>query len=92
MIAHYGYEDGAGRFYLTVDTGRCTGCGECVPACGAGVLEMIEEDPVEERMVAAVAEAHRRQLRDSCAPCKPAGDGPLPCVAACPPAAISHSW
>ena len=92
MKAHYGYEDGSGRYYLTIDTDRCTSCEECVRICPAGVLEMVEEDPIEERMVAAVADAVRKQLRYACSPCKPGGHGTLPCVAACAPGAIEHSW
>jgi ferredoxin len=90
--AHYGYEDASGRYYLTIDTDRCTSCEECVKACPAGVLEMVEEDPIEEKMVAAVADATRRQLRYACDPCPPHGDKALPCVAACEPGAIERSW
>ena len=94
MRAHYGYEDGSGTTYITIDTERCNGCEDCVKACPAGVLTMAEEDPIEERMVAAVAESQRKQLRSACSPCKP-GDRPaaaLPCVKACGPDAIAHSW
>jgi Fe-S-cluster-containing hydrogenase component 2 len=92
MKAHYGYEDGSGRYYITVDTDLCDGCEQCVKLCPSGVLAMVEEDPVEERMVAAVAAAHGKKIKYSCAPCKATGHGALPCVAACPPRAIVHSW
>ena len=92
MKAHYGYEDGSGRYYLTVDTDRCDGCAKCVKACPAAVLALMEEDPVEERMVAAVAPAHGKKIKYSCAPCKPTGYTALPCVVACEPGAIAHSW
>ena len=92
MLAHYGYEDGSGRYYITVDTARCTGCRDCVVVCPAHVLAMIEEDPVEERLVAAVSDEHRRKIKYSCGPCKPAGYTSLPCVVACKPDALSHSW
>jgi len=92
MQAHYGYEDGSGRYYITVDTERCTGCVDCVTACPAGVLEMVEEDPIEERLVAAVGEAHRKKIKYSCNPCKPAGYTTLPCIVACEPVALTHSW
>ena len=70
MQASYGYEDGAGRFYITVDTDLCNGCGDCVPACPAGVLEMVEEDPLEDTLVAAVSDEHRKKIKYSCNPCK----------------------
>jgi len=92
MLAHYGYEDGSGRYYISVDTERCTGCEECVHVCPAQVLEMIEEDPIEERLVAAVAAAHRKQIKYSCNPCKPTGYTSLPCVEVCEPLALQHSW
>jgi Fe-S-cluster-containing hydrogenase component 2 len=92
MLAHYGYEDGSGSYDITVDTVRCTGCRDCVVVCPARVLTMIEEDPVEERLVAAVSDEHRKKIKYSCSPCKAAGYTSLPCVVACEPIALSHSW
>ena len=92
MIANYGYKDGSGEFFITIDTDRCIGCeGHCVNTCPAGALEMIVDD-YDDR-VAAVADEHRNKISDSCAPCKSArGATPLPCVTACPNSALSHSW
>ena len=93
MKAHYGYKDGAGDFFIVIDTDLCTDCLEhaCVPACPEEVLEIITDD--YDDLVAAVAENHRKKLKYSCAPCKPERDRPpLPCVAACPFNAIAHSW
>ena len=72
----------------------CYQCGSCVAVCPAQVLVMIEEDPMEQVLVAAVSDEHRRKIKESCAPCKPTGhDSPtLPCVAACESVAIQHSW
>lgn len=95
MLANYGYKDGSGEYFITIDTDRCAGCGDCVVACPANVLEVVEDefDPIEGGMVAAVREAHRKKIKYSCAPCKPtSGERRLPCVLACKPAAISHSW
>lgn len=91
MKANYGYADGSGEYYLTIDTDRCDGCGDCVPACPAGILEVVPDDYDEPK--AAVKEEFRRTLGDRCpgyhARC--ARDTPN-CHAACKPAAIEHSW
>ena len=95
MLANYGYRDGAGEFYITIDTDKCDGCGECVDACPAGVLETSEDpaDPFREEPVALVSDEHRKKIKYSCSPCKPTGNQPpLPCVTACESGAISHSW
>ena len=91
MIANYGYKDGSGEYFISMNTDLCDGCGDCVTACPAGVLEMIVNDYDEK--VAAVTDAHRKKIKYSCAPCKPVQDRPvLPCIAACKPVVIQHSW
>lgn len=93
MIAHYGYKDAEGEFYIAIDTARCARCDAkpCVAACPQSLFRE-EEGPYGD-MAVAVDDARRRRLRDECAPCKPnRGRRPLPCVAACPFDAIRHSW
>ncbi|HLD35575.1 MAG TPA: 4Fe-4S dicluster domain-containing protein [Planctomycetota bacterium] len=97
MLANYGYNDGSGDFFITIDTDKCTGCGDCIKVCPAKVLEMItdESDPFREIPVVAVTGEHRKKIKYSCSPCKgvqhkSASD--LPCVKACSPGAIAHSW
>lgn len=91
MIANYGYKDGSGEYFISLNTDRCDGCGDCVTACPVGVLEMIVNDYDEK--VAAVTDAQRKKIKYSCAPCKPLQDRPpLPCIAACKPVVIAHSW
>ena len=93
MRANYGYKDGSGDFFITVDTDPCAECGDhpCVDACPAGLFEIIEDDYGD--TVCAVKEEHRRQIKYSCAPCKPAGGRTsLPCTDACPADALVHSW
>ena len=59
MKAHYGYKDGAGEFYIIIDTDKCIECADhpCVPACPEGVLEIIVDDYDDE--VCAVVQDHR---------------------------------
>ncbi len=95
MIANYGYKDGSGDYFITIDTGRCDGCGECIPACPGGCFQVGEDpnDPLREEPAAIVTESVRNRIKYVCAPCKPSiGRPPLPCVTACPGNAISHSW
>ena len=67
MLANYGYKDGSGDYYITIDTDKCDGCGECVTACPAKVLETRtdESDPFRDLPVAAVTEEHRKKIKYS---------------------------
>jgi len=93
MIANYGYKDGSGEYFISIDTDKCASCAdhECISACPEIVLEIITDD--YDDTVAAVVEEHRKKLKYTCAPCKPtSGKKPLPCVQACKYGAITHSW
>ncbi len=95
MKANYGYKDGSGEYYITIDTELCNGCTKCVEACPENVLEVVENemDPLAEDLVARVSDEHRKKIKYSCAPCKPTTEPrTLPCVQSCEPGAISHSW
>ena len=94
MKANFGYKDGSGEFFIQLDTDLCNGCGDCVPACPAGVLELKENeyDPLGETQIAVVREANRKTIKYDCAPCKGTSHQALPCVKACKPGAIAHSW
>lgn len=95
MLANYGYQDASGEYYITIDTDRCDGCGECASVCPASVFDILEEDPNDvfrEAPVAVVADEKRKALKYECNPCKPKPVSSLPCIQACKPGAISHSW
>ena len=106
MLANYGYSDGSGTFLITVDTDRCDGCGKCIEACQFNVLEVVpnEFDPIGEDIMATVTEDQRKKIKYACASCKQYLNylskvetlqeeiNKLPCVAACPTQAITHSW
>jgi len=92
--AHYGYKDGSGDYFIIIDTDKCNSCGKCVEAGPYHVLEMVpNEFDLEGNPMAVVMEEHRKKIKYSCAPCKPvAGERKLPCVLACAPKAVEHSW
>lgn len=96
MLANYGYKDASGDYFITIDTDKCNGCGDCVPACPSQVFVTLDEDPNDpfrEGPVAIVVKEKSKKLKYECNPCKPAGDRPpLPCMIACTKGAISHSW
>ena len=94
MIANYGYKDGSGEYFISIDTDKCNGCGDCIPVCPAGVLEVRDNefDPLAEDKMAAVTEAQRKKLSYVCAECKSDKALPLPCIESCDLNAIEHSW
>ncbi len=95
MRANFGYKDGSGEFYITLDTDRCNGCGDCVPACRAQILELADNDydPFASSQIAVVRYANRNTIKYDCGPCKPpSGARMLPCENACQAGALSHSW
>jgi len=94
MLANYGYKDGSGDYFITIDTDKCTGCGKCVEVCPFDVLAVgeNENDPLSDQKVAFVTEAERKKIKYTCAPCKPNKDAIPPCINACEPNAITHSW
>jgi len=91
MIVHHGYRDGSGEFFVVVDTRKCDACGKCAPACPSAILEMgtVFED-LEDRPVAVVKEANRRELKGACAACPHPGNER--CVKACAPGALAVIW
>ncbi len=94
MIAHYGYQDGSGAYYISIDTERCVTCSNahaCIAACPQQVFELITDDYDEQ--VIAVRADKSRQLASLCSACKSApAEAGLPCTAACAEGAIEHSW
>lgn len=94
MKANYGYKDGSGDFFITIDTDKCNGCRKCVEACPYGVMAVGEDenDPLSEKEVAFVTENERKKIKYTCAPCKPNKKAIPPCIKACKMDAIMHSW
>lgn len=92
IITYYGYMDGSGEYYIVVDSEKCNGCGECVTHCPKQVLEIIQTMvDLEEQLVAAVKEEHRKNIKYSCSACRPE-KATTPCVSACKRKAITCIW
>lgn len=90
MKVQYGYSDGTGEYFITIDYNLCNGCGECIKQCPAGIF-IPEKDGASLRAV--VKEESRKRLA---ALCPGAGACPLgktkSCQYLCPVKAVSHSW
>jgi predicted CoA-substrate-specific enzyme activase len=87
---HYGYSDGTGDYFITIDNALCDGCGECVTACPEGILEIIEKDGL--RPKASIKEQFRKKLAYVCPGFEVCGKNETDCHSACPQNAIDHSW
>lgn len=91
MICNYGYADASGNFYITVDTDKCNGCGDCVKACPQNVLTVEEDDYGDE--VVMVKEDIKSKLSYVClgyeSVCK---NNESNCHSACPFGVITHTW
>ncbi|GAB4175578.1 MAG: hypothetical protein Fur0039_18170 [Rhodocyclaceae bacterium] len=94
MIANYGYKDGSGEYYISIDTDKCIRCEvgrACLTACPKGMFETMVDDYDDE--VVWIKAQFRKSLSYDCAQCKPSGGHTqLPCTDACTPGAIRHSW
>ncbi|NOZ84237.1 MAG: ferredoxin [Epsilonproteobacteria bacterium] len=92
MIANYGYMDGSGEYYITIDTDKCAECrGKmCVTACPKALFERVTDDYDDD--VVKIADGKVKDIRYQCMECKPPGHPVLPCIAACTPMALKHSW
>jgi predicted CoA-substrate-specific enzyme activase len=89
MKIHYGYTDGTGEYSITIDTGRCNGCGECVPACPSGIFVVAKDNGSEPK--AKVNEEARKKLAFLC-PGFRSCNLEQNCHDICSSEAISHSW
>ena len=91
MIYNYGYQDGLGEFYITIDGELCDGCAQCVSACSSGVLEMWTDD--YDSYVVKVVDREKKRISYTCAACTPDSHvRPRLCHAACKAGAITHSF
>ncbi len=92
IITHYGYCDGSGEYYISIDSGKCDGCGKCMSLCPRSALnlETILVD-LEDVVVAAVSDEYRKKIKYTCSSCQPE-NGKTPCILACEKRAINCIW
>ncbi|MDD4793999.1 MAG: acyl-CoA dehydratase activase [Dehalococcoidales bacterium] len=86
----YGYDDGTGSYFISIDEELCSGCGKCVDACPAGIFTMSRRNG---RIVAEVKEEARKRLPILCpgvGNCRKLNS--ITCQAVCGENAIEHSW
>ena len=93
MKISYGYTDATGEYYITVDTDRCSGCGDCIPACPRGLFELHVDD-YDQEVVQVKPEAVRKLgfLCPGSEVGKRAESCGVACRAACGSEVFHHSW
>jgi len=91
MIIHYGYEDGSGRYYVSINAEKCNACGACIDTCPEKIIkEDVVMIDIEDKEVAVVDDAFRRRIRDTCGVCHKTGT--IRCVEVCTMEAIEATW
>ncbi len=91
MRIQYGYNDATGDYFITIDTGKCNGCGECVCVCPSDIYEINPDE--NGKNVSLVKGSARKKLSILCpgaGNCNGKGKGN--CQTICPENAISLSW
>ena len=92
VITHYGYSDGSGEYYITIDTDKCSGCGKCVKTCPNSALQLEEMFiDLEDKTVVSVVEEQRKKIKYTCSSCKPETNN-APCVLVCESKALNCTW
>ena len=86
----FGYNDGTGDYYITIDLARCDGCKKCVTTCPGGIFEVVQEDGRLPK--ARVKENTRKRLALLCPGYRSCGNNNTTCQSICPNNAITLSW
>ncbi len=91
LRVQYGYNDATGDYYITVDSSKCNGCGKCVAACPAHLLEMTQENG--RGPVVKVTESARKRLSILCPGCDACiKEHKENCKSVCSSNALSLTW
>ncbi len=91
MITHFGYTDGSGKYYVSIDDEKCDGCTSCLEVCPPKILaiETVMVD-LDDKEVAVVQESQRKKIKYTCASCHQGEK--IPCALACTKGAIVATW
>jgi NAD-dependent dihydropyrimidine dehydrogenase PreA subunit len=89
MKVNYGYSDGTGDYFITIDTSTCDGCAECVKVCPSGLYVIASDEGGKPR--AAIKEDLRKKIAIKCPGLKNCGQAQN-CHTVCAKNAITHSW
>jgi benzoyl-CoA reductase subunit A len=91
MKVNYGFTDATGDYYITIDTSKCDGCGECVDVCPSGLLTVINEDGTGPK--AKVKDELKKKMSILCPgfyACRTSNKSD--CHIVCKQNTITHSW
>ncbi len=89
MKVNYGYSDGTGEYFISVDTAKCDGCNKCVTACPAGLFVVANDESGKPR--AMVKEELRKKIATGCPGFRNCGQA-VNCHSVCARDAIRHTW
>lgn len=87
---NYGYSDGTGTYYITIDSGKCDSCAACVNTCPNTLLALSNENG---KTAAVIKPEMRKKISQSCpgiSTCR--NHIEKTCQSVCKNNAISHSW
>jgi predicted CoA-substrate-specific enzyme activase len=90
MKVHYGYSDGTGEYFITIDNNKCDGCGECVQICPTGIFTTGKDD--NGQLKAIVKEEARKKIAMLCPGLGSCNSNKGNCHSVCPHGAIDHTW
>lgn len=91
LTAQYGYTDATGEYFISIDTGRCDACGNCLRDCPAGLFTLKRYDDGQNK--AALKEEYSKKISLLCPGYEKCSiTNKINCHQACKTEAISHSW
>ncbi|MFC1845907.1 acyl-CoA dehydratase activase [Chloroflexota bacterium] len=90
MKVSYGYSDGTGEYYITINNELCDGCGECIEACPEGIFTIGSDDKNQPKVT--VKDDVRKKLALACPGFHSGCRNEVNCHSVCKNNAITHTW